>query len=37
LVLVTHDPAIGATASRLIRMRDGEIESSDAQTDVRVE
>jgi putative ABC transport system ATP-binding protein len=32
LVLVTHDPAIGATASRLIRMRDGEIESSDAQT-----
>jgi putative ABC transport system ATP-binding protein len=31
LVLVTHDPAIGATASRLIRMRDGEIESSDAQ------
>jgi putative ABC transport system ATP-binding protein len=30
LVLVTHDPAIGATASRLIRMRDGTIESSDA-------
>jgi putative ABC transport system ATP-binding protein len=30
LVLVTHDPAIGATASRLIRMRDGEIESSNA-------
>jgi ABC-type lipoprotein export system ATPase subunit len=28
LVLVTHDPAIGATAGRLIRMRDGEIESS---------
>jgi putative ABC transport system ATP-binding protein len=28
LVLVTHDPAIGATASRLIQMRDGAIESS---------
>ena len=27
LVLVTHDPAIGATAGRLIRMRDGRIES----------
>ena len=29
LVLVTHDPAIGSTASRLIRMRDGRIESSE--------
>jgi putative ABC transport system ATP-binding protein len=28
LVLVTHDPAIGETAGRLIRMRDGMIESS---------
>ncbi|MGH2728977.1 MAG: ABC transporter ATP-binding protein [Actinomycetota bacterium] len=28
LVLVTHDPAIGATAGRLIRMRDGAIESA---------
>lgn len=28
LVLVTHDPAIGATAQRVVRMRDGEIESS---------
>jgi putative ABC transport system ATP-binding protein len=28
LVLVTHDPAIGKTAGRLIRMRDGQIESS---------
>ncbi|MDQ3939854.1 MAG: ATP-binding cassette domain-containing protein, partial [Actinomycetota bacterium] len=28
VVLVTHDPAIGTTASRLIRMRDGTIESS---------
>ena len=29
LVLVTHDPAIGATASRIIKMRDGRIESSE--------
>jgi putative ABC transport system ATP-binding protein len=28
VVLVTHDPAIGAIAGRLIRMRDGLIESS---------
>jgi putative ABC transport system ATP-binding protein len=28
LVLVTHDPAIGETAKRLVRMRDGTIESS---------
>ena len=28
VVLVTHDPAIGSTASRLIKMRDGRIESS---------
>jgi putative ABC transport system ATP-binding protein len=28
LVLVTHDPAIGETAGRLIRMRDGMIETS---------
>jgi putative ABC transport system ATP-binding protein len=28
LVLVTHDPAIARVAGRLIRMRDGEIESS---------
>ena len=27
LVLVTHDPAIGATAQRLIKMRDGMIEA----------
>lgn len=30
LVLVTHDPAIGGMASRLIRMRDGTIESAAA-------
>ena len=30
LVLVTHDPAIGKMAQRVIRMRDGEIETSDA-------
>ena len=28
VVLVTHDPAIGGTASRLILMRDGVVESS---------
>ena len=28
LVLVTHDPAIGGTAQRVIRMRDGAIEST---------
>jgi putative ABC transport system ATP-binding protein len=27
LVLVTHDPMIGKTAQRIVRMRDGEIES----------
>lgn len=27
LVLVTHDPAIGASAQRVVRMRDGRIES----------
>ena len=30
LVLVTHDPEIGRTASRLIQMRDGMIESTSA-------
>ena len=29
LVLVTHDPAIGETSNRLIRMRDGQIEASE--------
>ena len=29
IVLVTHDPAIGAAASRLIRMRDGRLVSDD--------
>ena len=32
LVLVTHDPAIGETAGRLIKMRDGRIESSETLT-----
>ena len=32
LVLVTHDPAIGKMASRLIRMRDGRIDSSEARS-----
>jgi putative ABC transport system ATP-binding protein len=31
LVLVTHDPAIGETASRLVRMRDGRIEPEEEQ------
>jgi putative ABC transport system ATP-binding protein len=30
VVLVTHDPAIGETAKKLVRMRDGMIESSTA-------
>jgi putative ABC transport system ATP-binding protein len=29
IVLVTHDPAIGASASRLVRLRDGRIESDE--------
>ena len=29
VVLVTHDPAIAALASRIIKMRDGRIESSE--------
>jgi putative ABC transport system ATP-binding protein len=36
IVLVTHDPAIGAAAGRLLRMRDGRLigdqrQSSDGQ------
>ena len=31
LVLVTHDPAIGTTAERLIHMRDGRIEPKDGR------
>jgi putative ABC transport system ATP-binding protein len=30
LVLVTHDPAVGKLAGRLIRMRDGAVESSNS-------
>jgi putative ABC transport system ATP-binding protein len=29
LVLVTHDPAIGKTSNRLIRMRDGQIDTTE--------
>jgi putative ABC transport system ATP-binding protein len=29
IVLVTHDPAIGASANRLIRMRDGRLVSDE--------
>ena len=32
LVLVTHDAAIGATAGRIIRMRDGQIEPTNDDT-----
>ncbi|CAN5587044.1 ABC transporter ATP-binding protein [soil metagenome] len=35
LVLVTHDPAIGASAEKLIRMRDGAIESTNSAVSVR--
>ena len=34
LVLVTHDPAIGASAQKLIRMRDGAIESTESAVPV---
>ncbi|MGN6330946.1 MAG: ABC transporter ATP-binding protein [Motilibacteraceae bacterium] len=30
IVLVTHDPAIGAAAGRLVRMRDGRLERDEA-------
>jgi putative ABC transport system ATP-binding protein len=33
LVLVTHDPAIGKMASRLVQMRDGEIASTQILAD----
>jgi predicted ABC-type transport system involved in lysophospholipase L1 biosynthesis ATPase subunit len=29
LILVTHDPGIGASAPRLVRMRDGAVVSDD--------
>jgi putative ABC transport system ATP-binding protein len=29
IVLVTHDPSIGAAAGRLVRMRDGMLESDE--------
>ncbi|MGH2752652.1 MAG: ABC transporter ATP-binding protein [Actinomycetota bacterium] len=35
LVLVTHDPVIGATAQKLIRMRDGSIESTESAVAAR--
>lgn len=31
IILVTHDPAIGETAGRLVRMKDGEIVSDELQ------
>lgn len=33
IVLVTHDPSIGAAAGRLIRMRDGRLQSDERRTD----
>jgi putative ABC transport system ATP-binding protein len=35
VVLVTHDPAIGASAENLIRMRDGAIESTESSVSAR--
>jgi putative ABC transport system ATP-binding protein len=35
VVLVTHDPAIGSTAQKLIRMRDGAIESTESAVPAR--
>jgi putative ABC transport system ATP-binding protein len=35
VVLVTHDPAIGASAQKLIRMRDGAIESTESAVPAR--
>ena len=32
VVLVTHDPAVAAAAGRIVRMRDGRIESDSAST-----
>ena len=37
IVLVTHDEAIGASAQRLVRMRDGMIVSDTAQSTTEVE
>lgn len=33
IVLVTHDPSIGAAAGRLIRMRDGRLQSDERRAD----
>ncbi len=37
LVLVTHDPAVGALADRLIHLRDGQIEREEVPEQERVE
>jgi putative ABC transport system ATP-binding protein len=34
IVLVTHDPAIGDAAGRLVRMRDGRLVSDEARQPV---
>lgn len=35
VVLVTHDPAIGAAADRIVRMRDGRLDADDFGTSAR--
>ena len=37
LVVVTHDPGIGASAPRLVRMRDGRVVADGAASAVRVD
>ncbi len=37
VVLVTHEPEIGAYAERIIRVRDGVVESDERQTPIRVD
>jgi putative ABC transport system ATP-binding protein len=34
IVLVTHDPGIGASAGRLVLMRDGRLQSDESQASV---
>jgi putative ABC transport system ATP-binding protein len=36
LVLVTHDPAVAALASRLVHLRDGRIEREETATPARI-
>jgi putative ABC transport system ATP-binding protein len=36
IVLVTHDPTIGASARRLVRMRDGRLERDEVRQPIKV-